>query len=151
MAEEVRKLAEESQGAAGQIAGLIGEIQVETEKVVGVVAEGARRTEDGAATVERARKAFQRIGERRRGHGAAASARSPPWSSQIASGAGRSRHGIGEVAAGRRAVLGLTEQVSASAEETSASTQEIAASAESLAHTAEELDALVRRFKVEAP
>jgi len=46
VAEEVRKLAEESQDAAGQIAGLIGEIQTETQKVVGVVADGAKRTED---------------------------------------------------------------------------------------------------------
>src|SRR6185295_4842457 len=46
VAEEVRKLAEESQDAAGQIAGLIGEIQAETQKVVGVVADGAKRTED---------------------------------------------------------------------------------------------------------
>jgi methyl-accepting chemotaxis protein len=36
VAEEVRKLAEESQSAAGQIAGLIGEIQAETDKAVGV-------------------------------------------------------------------------------------------------------------------
>ena len=33
VAEEVRKLAEESQDAAGQIAGLIGEIQTDTQKV----------------------------------------------------------------------------------------------------------------------
>ena len=42
VAEEVRKLAEESQSAAGQIAALIDEIQSETSKVVGVVAEGER-------------------------------------------------------------------------------------------------------------
>ena len=62
VAEEVRKLAEESQGAAGQIAGLIGEIQTETQKVVGVVADGAARTNDGVATVERTREAFEAIG-----------------------------------------------------------------------------------------
>jgi hypothetical protein len=38
VAEELRKLAEESQGAAGQIAALIREIQAETTNVVGVVA-----------------------------------------------------------------------------------------------------------------
>ena len=62
VAEEVRKLAEESQDAAGQIAGLIGEIQTETQKVVGVVADGAARTKDGVATVERTREAFEAIG-----------------------------------------------------------------------------------------
>ena len=46
VAEEVRKLAEESQQAAGQIAGLIGEIQAETEHAVEVVdaAPSAPRT-----------------------------------------------------------------------------------------------------------
>ena len=63
VAEEVRKLAEESQSAAGQISALIGEIQAETEKVVGVVAEGGRRTADGVATVEQTREAFEAIGQ----------------------------------------------------------------------------------------
>src|SRR4051794_29289340 len=63
VAEEVRKLAEKSRAAAGQISGLVGEIQSETDSVVVVVADGARRTEDGVTTVERTRVAFQAIGE----------------------------------------------------------------------------------------
>src|SRR4029077_3609706 len=51
VAEEVRKLAEESQGAAGSIAGLIGQIQSDTLNAVTVVEDGARRTEEGVATV----------------------------------------------------------------------------------------------------
>ena len=62
VAEEVRKLAEESQRAAATIAGLVDEIQRETTRVVEVVEAGARRTEDGAATVEQARASFERIG-----------------------------------------------------------------------------------------
>src|SRR5213075_2494444 len=50
VAEEVRKLAEESQSAAAQISGLVGEIQTETNKVVEVVTDSAKRTEDGVAT-----------------------------------------------------------------------------------------------------
>jgi methyl-accepting chemotaxis protein len=61
VAEEVRKLAEESQSAAGQISQLIGEIQTETNKVVGVVADSAKRTEDGVGTVEQTREAFEQI------------------------------------------------------------------------------------------
>ena len=78
---------------------LIGEIQAETQKVVGVVAEGAKRTEDGVATVEQAREAFEQIGdavERRRHR---ASSRSPPPSQQISAEAERAQTGIGEVAA----------------------------------------------------
>src|SRR4029079_15486908 len=62
VAEEVRKLAEESQSAAASIAGLIGEIQGETAKAVEGVEAGARQTEDGVATVEQAREAFQALG-----------------------------------------------------------------------------------------
>jgi methyl-accepting chemotaxis protein len=63
VAEEVRKLAEESQSAAGSIAGLIAEIQAETAKAVEVVEDGARQTEEGVATVEEARAAFLKLGE----------------------------------------------------------------------------------------
>ena len=62
VAEEVRKLAEESQTAAGQISSLIEEIQAETNNVVFVVEEGGRRTADGVATVEQTREAFEAIG-----------------------------------------------------------------------------------------
>jgi methyl-accepting chemotaxis protein len=65
VAEEVRKLAEESQTAAGQIAALIGEIQSETGRAVQAVDEGARRTQDGVATVEQTRVAFEQIGRGR--------------------------------------------------------------------------------------
>ncbi|HWT24620.1 MAG TPA: methyl-accepting chemotaxis protein [Solirubrobacteraceae bacterium] len=66
VAEEVRKLAEESQDAAGRIAGLIGEIQTETQNVVGVVEDTAVRTESGAATVDEARAASSRWARRSR-------------------------------------------------------------------------------------
>ena len=62
VADEVRKLAEESQGAAGQISALIREMQTETARVVGVVNDGTQRTQDGVATVERTREAFEAIG-----------------------------------------------------------------------------------------
>src|SRR5204863_2057434 len=51
VAEEVRKLAEESRRAAGEIATLVGEIQVETKRTVGVVTEGAVRSDDGVTIV----------------------------------------------------------------------------------------------------
>src|ERR671930_577698 len=49
VAEEVRKLAEESQQAAEEIADLVAEIQAETQKTVGIVEDGAKRTEDGVS------------------------------------------------------------------------------------------------------
>src|SRR5579884_3427997 len=61
VADEVRKLAEQSQAAAGRIAGLIGEIQRETDRVVAAVGEAAGRTHEGTAIVEQTREAFAAI------------------------------------------------------------------------------------------
>jgi PAS domain S-box-containing protein len=61
VADEVRKLAQESRSAAGSIAALIREIQAETARVVEIVADGVNRTEQTAASVNRARDAFLQI------------------------------------------------------------------------------------------
>ena len=135
VAEEVRKLAEESQQAAGSIAGLIVEIQAETERTVGVVAAGAKRTEESTVVVRAAREAFEQIG--------------------AAVEDVQSR--IGEIVEATAEVASLAEQSSASSEEVSASTQETSASAQQLASTAEQLagsaavlEGLVARFKLVA-
>jgi methyl-accepting chemotaxis protein len=147
VADEVRKLAEESQDAAGRISGLIVEIQAETQNAVKVAEEGAKRTDDSAATVEQTREAFLRIGgsvdgmSERTGQIAAAV-------QQIAASAERVSHEIGEVAAVAEQSSASAEEVSASTQQTSASTQEIAASAVELARTAEELQRLVAQFTI---
>jgi methyl-accepting chemotaxis protein len=145
VAEEVRKLAEESQQAAQSISSLIGEIQAETGRAVEVVEDGAARTAHGAATVEQARDAFDRIGGSvedvtvRVGQIAAAV-------QEIAASATQMGHRMGEVAAVAEQASASTEEVSASTEQTSASTQEIAASSEELARTAAGLEELVAQF-----
>ena len=63
VADEVRKLAEESQHAAHEISELIGAIQDETTKAVDVVEDGATQTADGVAVVEQTREAFLTIGQ----------------------------------------------------------------------------------------
>jgi methyl-accepting chemotaxis protein len=145
VAEEVRKLAEESQSSATLISGLIGEIQEQTRRAVGVVEGGAKRTDDSVATVEKARAAFEAIGAsvddmNARIEQIAAAAQ------QIASGASKMRDDVSEIAAVAEESSASTEQVSASAQQTSASTQQIAASAQELARTAEELERLVGHF-----
>jgi methyl-accepting chemotaxis protein len=149
VAEEVRKLAEESQSAAAEISTLISEMQSETGKVVGVVADGAKRTEDGVATVERTREAFEAIGRAVEDMSARV-AEIATTTTQISAEAERAESEVGEVASVAEESSASAEQVSASTQQTSASTQEIAASAQSLAVTAEQLDTLVRRFKVTA-
>jgi methyl-accepting chemotaxis protein len=149
VAEEVRKLAEESQHAAGEIATLIDHIQAETSKVVEVVEAGDTRTQEGAATVEQTRAAFERIGQAvadmsGRVEQIAGAAR------QVAAESQRMQTDIAEVASVAEQSSASSEEASASSEETSASTQQIAASAQQLASTAEGLSQLVGQFRMDA-
>ncbi len=149
VAEEVRKLAEDSQGAAARISELIEQIQTETQRTVKVVEDSAVRTEAGAATVAQTREAFLTIGTSvddvtsRIEQIAGAS-------QQVAEGASKMQGGMSDVAAVAEQSSASAEQVSASTEETSASTQEIAASAQTLASTAEDLERLVAQFRIAA-
>jgi methyl-accepting chemotaxis protein len=135
VAEEVRKLAEESQSAAKTIAGLIGEIQSETSRVVDIVQDGAERTDESTRVVAQARDAFIKIGEN---------------VSDMTSRIEQILTATSEVAAVAEQASAATEQVSASTQQTTASTQEIASSAALLARSAEELDVLVTRFRTAA-
>jgi methyl-accepting chemotaxis protein len=145
VAEEVRKLADESSRAAGTIAGLVGEIERETRRVVEVVESGARQTEDGAATVERARASFERIGDSVDDMHARVE-RIAVAIEQIAGRSAQMQERMSQVAAVAEHSSASSEQVSASTQQTSAATQQVAASAQELAKTAEELDQLVGQF-----
>jgi methyl-accepting chemotaxis protein len=145
VADEVRKLAEESQTAAATIASLIGEIQAETAHAVTVVELGAERTEDGVQTVEEARSSFAAIGDavsdmNSRVEQIAAAVQ------QIAASSKQMQDDMLEVSAVAEESSASTEEVSASTQQTSASAQQIAASAQELSRTAEELEHLVGRF-----
>jgi methyl-accepting chemotaxis protein len=149
VAEEVRKLAEESQSAAGEIADLIDQIQGETTKVVEIVEDGATRTQDGSATVEQTRSAFERIGQAvtdmsGRIEQIAAAAQ------QVAAESQKMQDDIAQVAAVAEQSSASSEEASASSEETSASAEQIASSAQELASTAEGLNRLVSQFKMSA-
>jgi methyl-accepting chemotaxis protein len=149
VADEVRKLAEESQQAASTISGLIGEIQQETAEAVSVVELGAQRTEDGVSTVEEARASFSAIGEsvqemNDRVEQIASAVE------QIAASSRQMQEDMLEVSAVAEQSSASTEEVSASTQQTSASAQQIAASAQELSETAAELERLVERFTLEA-
>ena len=122
VADEVRKLAEESQGAAASIAELIGQIQHETQRAVEVVETGAQRTSDGAATVEGARDSFVAIRDAvedmsGRVEEIAAAIR------QISESSQRVQDEFSRSPSVATVLRAAAEQVSASSEETSAATQ----------------------------
>ena len=135
VADEVRKLADESHQAAASIVSLIDGIQGDTHRAVEIVEHGTRRSEEGVLVVEEAQEAFTRIG------------------TTIADVRDRVEQIVdlmNEVAAVAQQSSDSTGEVSASTEQTSASTQEIASSAQELAASAEELERLVARFRVAA-
>ncbi len=134
VAEEVRKLAEESRRAAEQIAALVGEIQVETKRTVGVVTEGATRSDEGATIVAETRVAFGQIG-----------VAVEDMSHRIE----RIAVASSEVATVAEQSSAATEQVSASAEQTNAAVQQISASSQQLAATAQSLERLVSHFRLD--
>ncbi len=133
VAEEVRKLAEQSQAASTTIAGLITEIQTDTEQVVGVVAEAARRTELGTEVVERAREAF----------GAIDSA-VQEFDNQI----GEIAQATSEVATVAEQASASTQQIYASTQQTSVGSEQLSRAAEDLAVTAGRLEELVSQFRL---
>ncbi|WP_022926750.1 methyl-accepting chemotaxis protein [Patulibacter americanus] len=145
VAEEVRKLAVESQDAAKSIAQLVQEIHGETTRAVAVVEESAARSEGGAATVDRARDAFARIGASVDDMGERVDAIAVVVD-QIAASSQRVEADMTEVAAVAEQSSASSEELSASTQQTSASAQEIAANAQRLAGTAAELEQLVNEF-----
>jgi methyl-accepting chemotaxis protein len=149
VADEVRKLAEESQQAAASISSIIAEIQTETSEAVEVVEDGAQRSKDGAAIVEEARASFMTIQVSVDDVDARVSEISSAIA-QIASSSGNVRDEMAQVAELARESSATSQQVSAATQQSSASAEEIAASAQELSATAQELEALVGRFTVEA-
>jgi methyl-accepting chemotaxis protein len=147
VADEVRKLAEESSRATAAVGALVGEVQAHTQRAIDAVADGTEVGEQGVTAVEAARAAFERIdvavdamAERVAQIAAAVG--------EVADGSDRVRGDIVTVAEVAERSSASTQQVSASTQQTTAATQEITASASELASTAEELEALVGTFRL---
>jgi len=149
VAEEVRKLAEGSAKAAGEINRLVREIQSEADLAVSRMAEGAAELKDGRAVVTSAGSALEEIIRVVR--------RVDELAKDINQLTQKQRHGteqvvkaIEEIAAVAQETAAGTEEASASAEEQTASMQEMVAAARELEQTAEQLGTLIGRFKAEA-
>ncbi|SEP09876.1 methyl-accepting chemotaxis protein [Propionispora vibrioides] len=147
VADEVRKLAEQSQEAAKQIAGMIAQIQAETEAAVISMHSGSQEVKVGTEVVHAAGRAFQDIV----GLISIVSAQVKEMSAtiqQMADGSQQivgSVHNIDEIG---KHTADQTHTVSSAAEEQLASMQEIAASSQALSKLASELQEAVRQFKI---
>lgn len=147
VADEVRKLAEQSSESAQQIADLIKSIQAETDKAVGSMETATSEVANGIEVVTSAGQSFRQISNsvhtvtEQIQEVSAASQQMSAGTEQVVS----SIEYITEVSA--QTAMG-TQTVSAAAEEQLASMEEITASANSLSKMAEDLQGLVRKFQV---
>ena len=147
VADEVRKLAEESSRATAAVGALVDEVQAQTRRAIDAVAAGNEVGEQGVVAVEAARASFERIdvavdemAERVAQIAAAIDG--------VADGSDRVASDIETVAEVAERSSASTDQVSASTQQTTAATQQITASASELASTADELEALVGIFRL---
>jgi methyl-accepting chemotaxis protein len=142
VADEVRKLAEESQTAAAEIELLIRAIQTQTGHAVDVVSDGAKRTEEGVVVVAQTRDAFERIGEA-----------VDDMTTRVDQIVAISEHIAGSSQAMQQnidAVASVAESASASAEEVAASAQQVAASADQVATSAQQTSASAEQVSAAA-
>ncbi|WP_078411745.1 methyl-accepting chemotaxis protein [Priestia abyssalis] len=114
VADEVRKLAEESKQSANQIADLIRTVQADTDRAVAVMAQGEEKAESGLRIVDTAGQSFQSILQ----------------SIQQVSGE------IQEIAATSQEMSASTEEITASVEEVASIASEAAASTNQVAASA---------------
>ncbi|MCW2928314.1 MAG: methyl-accepting chemotaxis sensory transducer [Thermoleophilia bacterium] len=133
VADEVRKLAEESQGAASSVAEIVHAMQRETAEAVSAIDGTAVRASEGAALVQHARQAFEEIDD-------------AVQDAQLR---------VGEISADAATAADVgsrsaeaTRHVGQATSETTASMQEIAASSDDLARLAEALMSTTSTFRL---
>ncbi len=147
VAEEVRKLAEQSQESAKHIAGLIGEIQGETDKAIAAMENGTREVKIGTDVVNQTGESFKEIVKLVD----AVSEQVKDISVNIKSvekGSENILASVSKVEQICRDTSGEVQNVSAASEEQSASMQEIASASQALAKMAQEMQEAVSKFKI---
>lgn len=147
VADEVRKLAEQSQESTKNIAHLINIIQGDTEESVRIMSEVMQNAESGVRVSEQSSKKFEQILSGTRSM--------TPQIEEVTATVQQITASIQEVSSAADEISALsqtnsssTEEVAASTEEQLASMEEINSSAQALASMAEELTTLVNRFKL---
>ena len=146
VAEEVRKLAEESQEAATKISDLIAAIQKETGAAVSAMETGRAEAEKGRANVQSTGEGFKAIMERIEGIHS---------DTQLIMGTMQNIDESGKKIVGytdnihgsSQKISSSTETVSAAAEEQSAGMEEIAAGSRQLAEQAQKLKDALGKFR----
>lgn len=147
VADEVRKLAEQSQEASKQIALLINEIQQDTQNAVISMNEGTHQVKLGTEVAETAGQAFNEITTLVNQVSFQVREISDEIQ-QMSLGSQRIVSSVAEIYETSRDITGQTQTVSAATEEQTASVEEIASSSQVLATMADELQQSLLKFKI---
>lgn len=146
VADEVRKLAEQSQVSAKQISELVNGIQDDTESSVKIMAKVMNDVHEGLTVSNETIQKFQEIISSLR--------EITPQMEEMSATAQQMSAGVQEVTATANELSDIakgnaatSEEVAASTEEQLASMEEISSSASSLSTMAEELQGLLKQFK----
>lgn len=147
VADEVRKLAEQSEVAAKQISMIISEIQKETGKAVQIMSESTHSVQNGIGLFTQTKSTFEEIQQAiqtvsGQSHGIAQTI------DGISQSAGQIVHSVQGIASSTTETSASIQNVAASTEEQTASMEEIQAAAAMLAALASELDEAINRFQV---
>ncbi|MDY2684835.1 MAG: HAMP domain-containing methyl-accepting chemotaxis protein [Selenomonadaceae bacterium] len=146
VAEEVRKLAEESQEAATKISDLIAAIQKETGAAVSAMETGRAEAEKGRANVQSTGEGFKAIMDRI--EGIHSDTQLIMGTMQDIDESGKKIVGYTDnIHGSSQKISSSTETVSAAAEEQSAGMEEIAASSRQLAEQAQKLKDALGKFR----
>ena len=148
VADEVRKLAEQSSGSAGEIAGLITSIQDKSQRAVTVMNEGVSRVEMGTKVVQASGSSFNEIAEMVR----KVAEESQAMNNIVVALSDNTQNiekAIQSVSVKSSSVSSEAESVSAASEELTATMSEIADSSRVLASMAQDMLKAVEHFKMD--
>jgi methyl-accepting chemotaxis protein len=141
VADEVRKLAEESRGAANQITGLIKDIQLGTKSAVTTMEQGTKTVSEGAKTIGETVTAINQIVK--------AAAEVATMVQEIAAAAEEQSASVEEVTASIEDLSAISEESAAGTQETSAAAEEQSASMDQLVNAAQDLARLSNELQTE--
>lgn len=146
VADEVRKLAEQSAQSAQQIGHLIGSIQQEAEIVVQAMASGSKEVTHGIQVVNEAGTSFQQIQQTVK-NVASKIQEVLATADQMSTATNHVVHAVTEIASISSVSAAMTQNVSAASQEQLASMQEVTLQAQSLSQISEHLQTLIGRFR----
>lgn len=147
VADEVRKLAEQSQEAAKQISALINEIQTDTDNAVASMTEGKNEVKIGTEVVGKAGNTFNDI-ILLINQGSVQITEINDKIQHIAKSSEQIVASVQTIENLSKEAAGEMQTVSAATEETSASMEQIASSSQHLTKMAQELQAAISQFQI---